>query len=66
MIPKSSCIKNIFSVNSGFFDTRLKILTPAPLVVLVTNIRHAAALAVVVIFEMRLTSVAVGLFVQEL
>ena len=28
------------SVNSGFFDTRLKILTPAPLVVLVTNIRY--------------------------
>ena len=34
------CKTNIFSVNSGVFDTRLKILTPAPLVVLVTNIRY--------------------------
>ena len=34
------CKTNIFSVNSGVFDTKLKILTPATLVVLVTNIRY--------------------------
>ena len=28
--------------NLHFFDTSLKILTPAPLVVLVTNIRYAS------------------------
>ena len=40
MILANLCKTNIFSVNSGVFDTRLKILTPAPLVVLVTNIRY--------------------------
>ena len=38
------CKTNIFSVISEFFDTRLKILTPALLVVLVTNIRYALEL----------------------
>ena len=31
---------DIFTVDSGFFDTSLKILTPAPHVVHVTNIRY--------------------------
>ena len=38
------CKTNIFSIISEFFDTRLKILTLALLVVLVTNIRYASVL----------------------
>ena len=45
MIQKNVCKADIFSVISEFFDTRLKILTPAPLVVLVTNIRYASEMA---------------------
>ena len=37
---KNVCKIDTFSVNSGFFDTKMEILTPAPLVVLVTNIRY--------------------------
>ena len=40
VIQENACIKDIFSVNSGFFDTRLKVLSPALLAVLVTNIRY--------------------------
>ena len=40
VIQKIACKKDIFSVNSGFLDTRLKILTLAPQVVQVTNIRY--------------------------
>ena len=40
-IPKNRRIIDIFRVDSGFFDTRLKILTPAPHVVHVTHIRYA-------------------------
>ena len=46
MIQKNVCKADIFSVISGYFDTRLKILTPAPLVVLVTNIRYEPDLIV--------------------
>ena len=41
MIQKKTHKIDIFRVNSGFFDTKLKILTPAPHVVHVTNIRYA-------------------------
>ena len=37
---------DIFTVDSGFFDTSLKILTPAPHVVHVTNIRYANLLLI--------------------
>ena len=40
-------ILTFFYLNSGFFDTRLKILTPAPHVVHVTNIRYETPLSIV-------------------
>ena len=39
-IPKNRCKIDIFCVNSHFFATSLKILTPAPHVVHLTNIRY--------------------------
>ena len=43
LTPKNTkfMIFTLKHTNSHFFDTGLKILTPAPLVVLVTNIRYA-------------------------
>ena len=40
MIHKNECKIDIFSNNSGLFDTMLKILIPALQVVQVTNIRY--------------------------
>ena len=55
MIQKNVYRTNIFSVNSGVFDTRLKILTQALLVVLVTNIRYVLLLLLVLVLLLLLS-----------
>ena len=40
VIQRNTCKTHILKVNSGLFDTRVKILTLAPVVVPVTNMRY--------------------------